>query len=237
MLLLVSLGIGILFVSFMGNFGTRVTQSTHPVTFVVSIPDYDKESSRIPVHLTGMDINGDAVDRTIYLAHSGVDVELLKGRYHAEVVGSPISSTGMIYEIPTSTINFTLGEDLDPDEGYSMPSSLALVFTPIDDQNMTDQKIEDALSWARKDEEAGLDIGKLEAAAKSRQQRGIEESTNSEPQPQEEEQPAPEAGPAPEGEPEAEAAPTPEGKPESETTQEGESAPEGENTPEEAPAP
>ena len=94
MLLLVSLGIGLLFVSFMGNFGTRVTQSTHPVTFVVSIPDYDKESSRIPVHLTGMDINGDAVDRTIYLAHSGVDVELLKGRYHAEVVGSPIARPG-----------------------------------------------------------------------------------------------------------------------------------------------
>jgi hypothetical protein len=231
MLLLVSLGIGLLFVSFMGNFSTHVTQSTHPVTFVVNISNYDKGSSRIPMHITGTDINGDTVDETIFLAHSGVDVELLKGRYHAEVVGSPISSTGVIYEIPTSTINFTLGDDLDPGEGYRMPNSLALVFTPIDAQNMTDQKIEDALSWARKDEEAGLDIGKLEAAAKARQQSGIEGTASPEAQTQDEgEQPAqPEESPAPEAAPEAE--------PESETTQEGESAPEGENTPEEAPAP
>ncbi|MBO7673990.1 MAG: zinc ribbon domain-containing protein [Atopobiaceae bacterium] len=186
MLVLVSLGFVLLFTSLVGNVSLRATQSTHPVTFVVSILDYDDESSRIPVHITGTDIHGDEVDRTIFLAHSGVDVELLKGRYHAEVLGSPISSSGMIYEVPTTTIDFTLGDDLEPGEGYRMPSSLSFVFRSIDAQNMTDDKIADALSWARKDEEAGLDVGKLEAAAKARQQSGLEEqSAEPEPEPQE----------------------------------------------------
>jgi len=173
---------------------TRTAQSTHPVTFMVSIRDYDEDSSRIPVRITGTDINGESVDRTIFLAHSGVDVELLKGRYHAEVLGSPISSKGMIYAVPSTTIDFTLGEDLDPHEGYKMPSSLTLVFVPIDAQNMTDEQINDALTWARKDEESGVDVGKLEAAAKERQQTGIERSTEAPPEPVEQ----PEEAPAPE---------------------------------------
>ncbi|MDO4806103.1 MAG: hypothetical protein Q4A07_02520 [Coriobacteriales bacterium] len=142
----------------------------HPVTFMVNISNYDQDSSRIPVRITGTDMDGNKIDQTIFLAHSGVDVELPKGRYQAEVLGSPISSTGIIYHIPTTIINFTLGEDLSPKESYTLPARMAFEFYPIDPSNMTDEQIQDALAWARKDEASGVDVGKLEAAAKSLQQ-------------------------------------------------------------------
>lgn len=152
-----------------GSYVSPVRQP-HPVTFMVNISDYDDESSRIPVRITGTTIDGDQIDQTIYLAHSGEDVELPKGRYRAEVLGSPISSAGIIYRIPATVVSFTLGEDLSAGEPYALPMRAAFEFVAIDPNGMTDEQIQDALRWARKDEASGVDVGKLEAAAKDRLQ-------------------------------------------------------------------
>lgn len=136
----------------------------HPVVFIVSITDYGTGSSRIPVHITGTDDDGNDIDKNIYLAYSGADVELPNGTYHAEVVGSPISSDGTIYEIPTTVVDFTLGSDLDKGETYKLPNSTAFTFTPIDPMSLTDEQVEDALTWARRDEESQVDVDALEKA-------------------------------------------------------------------------
>lgn len=150
----------------LGMRGTFLHQ-THPVTFSVNfLVDYDSSGSRIPVRITGTDVDGAAVDQTIFLAYSGVDVELLPGSYHAEVVGSPITAQGIIFQIPKETVDFTLGSDLGPGEGYTVPSNLAFTFMPIVPTDVTDEQVKDALDWARKDEASGADVGKLEAAIK-----------------------------------------------------------------------
>ena len=157
-----------------GSHAAAVRQP-HPVTFMVSITDYDEGSSRIPVRITGTTIDGDEVDQTIFLAHSGQDVELPNGRYHAEALGSPITSAGIIYRVPATVVSFTLGEDLSPGETYALPMRTAFEFVPIDPNGMTDQQIQDALAWARKDEASGVDVGKLEAAAMRRQQSAAQQ--------------------------------------------------------------
>lgn len=141
-----------------------VAEGMHPVVFIVSISGYGAGSSRIPVHITGTDDTGKSVDKNIYLAYSGADVELPNGTYHAEVVGSPITSDGTIFEIPNTVVDFTLGSDLKEGEEYKLPNDTAFVFTPIDPMSLTDEQIEDALTWARRDEESKVDVDALEKA-------------------------------------------------------------------------
>lgn len=146
-----------------------LVHTTHPVTFYINIANgYDTSASRIPMHLTGTDVDGNNVDKTIFLAYSGADVELPEGEYHAKILGSPITSDGTIFEVPTKTVDFTIGSDLDPYEAYAVDSGWSFVFVPVDPEDMTDEQIKDALAWARKDEESGADVGKLEKAVYAR---------------------------------------------------------------------
>ena len=145
--------------------------STHGVIFRINISGgYDTSSSRIPMQITGTDINGNDVDKTVFLAYSGVDVELPEGTYEAKVVGSPISSTGTIYKIPSFVAHFELS-GLEPDETYELPNSQAFSFAAIDPKDLTDEQVEDAIAWARKDEQSGADVGKLEKAIEKSRNR------------------------------------------------------------------
>lgn len=145
----------------------------HEVTFLVDIAGYGDGSSRIPVRITGTESDGTAVDETIYLAYSGADTMLANGHYHAEVVGSPITPEGVIFEIPSLTIDFTLGDDLADGEPYVMPQDLALQFVPIDAADMTDDEIADAVAWARKDSDSQANVDALEQAAKKRRDTAV----------------------------------------------------------------
>ena len=71
-----------------------------------------------------------------------------------------------------------------------LPNSKVLEFEAIQPEDMTDEKVQDALSWARKDEESGVDVGKLEEAMKKRRESAEK--------PQEEESAKPEEEAAPE---------------------------------------
>lgn len=165
-------------------------KTTHDVTFIVSgLEDTDENSSHIPLQITGTDIDGNKIDKTIFLPYSGVDTQLPEGTYEAKVLGSPISSNGTIYEYPARSIKFTIS-DLAPNEGYMLPNSKVLRFSAIRPEDMTDEKVQDALSWARKDEESGVDVGKLEEAMKKRRESAEK--------PQEEESAKPEEEAAPE---------------------------------------
>ena len=154
--------------TFWGTITRAGSHEPHPVTFIVSIKGYDDDSSRIPVSITGTDVDGNRVDKTIFLARSGVDVELVAGSYHAKVLGSPIASDGTIYQYPTDGIDFTIDADLKAGEEYRLPNAKAFFFYPLSSDKMTKELVDDALKWARKDEQSGADVGKLEEAAMSR---------------------------------------------------------------------
>lgn len=175
----------------------------HPVTFMIMISsEYDEDSSRIPLRITGTDWEGNDVDKTIYLAHSGVDTELPEGSYKAEVLGSPIASDGTIYAIPNRTVEFEISEDLGPNEEYTLGNRQVFAFAALAPEEMTDELVNDALRWARKDEESGADVGKLEDAIK---QRRATAATPKDEEPQPEASAEPTQGEQPEGEPAPEA--------------------------------
>ncbi|MBR3226831.1 MAG: zinc ribbon domain-containing protein, partial [Atopobiaceae bacterium] len=136
--------------------GGGISARKHGVIFPINIAGgYDNKSSRIPMQITGTDINGNAVDETIFLAYSGVDVELPEGKYEAKVLGSPISSTGTIYKVPSYVASFEVGPGLKEGEDYELPYSKAFSFIAINPKNLTDEQVKDAIAWARKDEKSG----------------------------------------------------------------------------------
>lgn len=147
------------------------TRTPHPVVTRVSIDGYEDGSSRIPIHVTGEDVDGNKVDKVVYLAFSGPDMELVAGTYHMEAVGSPIASDGTIYTLPTRSIDITLGDDLEEGETFEFPENLYFAYTVIEPEDMTQAQIDDAVEWARKDEQSGADVDKLAEAAKARMQQ------------------------------------------------------------------
>jgi len=151
------------------NFSTPAGE--HPVTFYMSIEGYGKGSTRIPVKITGTDYEGGKVNKTIYLAYSGVDTSLAAGDYEAEVVGSPISSNGTLYSYDNynSKIEFSIDTDLGDGEEYHIEESKYFRLDPIPADEVTDEQIADALEWARKDEglDSSIDLDEMERIART----------------------------------------------------------------------
>ena len=151
------------------NFNTPAGE--HPVTFYMSIEGYGEGSTRIPVQITGTDYEGNKVNKTIFLAYSGVDTSLAAGDYEAEVVGSPISSNGTLYSYDTDNnkIEFSIDTDLGEGEEYHIDESKYFRLDPIPAGDVTDEQIADALEWARKDEglDSSIDLDEMERIART----------------------------------------------------------------------
>lgn len=142
------------------------------VVFTISIGQgYDTSASRIPVAITGTDIDGNDVNETVFLAYEGVDTQLRPGSYQVSALGSPIAKDGTIYQYSDTPYSFTIDEDDKSGDPVTLRSERALTYLPISPEKMTDKAIEDALSWARKDEKSGADVGQLEKAAKERKNK------------------------------------------------------------------
>ena len=149
------------------------------IVFTISIGQgYEVGASRIPVNIKGTDVNGNEVDKTVFLAYQGVDTQLPPGSYEVSAVGSPIAKDGTIYTYPSKSYTFTVDPKAEGDKtGNGTPtvavaSQNALTYTPVSPEKMTDKAIDDALAWARKDEESRADVGQLEKAAKARKNKG-----------------------------------------------------------------
>ena len=143
------------------------------VVFTISIGQgYDTSASRIPVAITGTDIDGNDVNETVFLAYEGVDTQLRPGSYQVSALGSPIAKDGTIYQYSDTPYSFTIDEDDKSGDPVTLRSERALTYLPISPEKMTDKAIDDALAWARKDEDSRADVGQLEKATKARKNKG-----------------------------------------------------------------
>ena len=160
------------------NVSGKATQECD-IVFTISIGQgYDTSASRIPVSIKGTDVNGNAVDKTVFLAYEGVDTQLPPGSYEVSAIGSPIAKDGTIYTYPDKPYKFTVDPKAEGNKtGSGRPtiavaSQNALAYTPVSPEKMTDKAIDDALAWARKDEDSRADVGQLEKATKARKNKG-----------------------------------------------------------------
>ena len=150
-------------------------EGEHPITFYMNAEGYGEGGTRIPIQITGSDSKGNDVNKVIYLAYSGVDTTLPPGQYVAEVVGSPIASDGTLYDYDLQPASFTVSEELDEDEGYTVEESRHFALASIDPSEVTDDQINDAVEWARKDEglDEDVDIDELAELARANRDKAM----------------------------------------------------------------
>lgn len=114
--------------------------------------DTDNGASRVPVRVKGKTVDGKKVDKVEYVASDGSGIKLIQGKYTLKAEGSPIAADGTIYQVPCTNAELTLddafakGEKIDLAELAEQDS--VLNFTPIDAVDVTDDKINNAVTLA-----------------------------------------------------------------------------------------
>ena len=124
----------------------------------------DASGSRIAVHVKGLTSGGTSVEQDGFVNQEGKGLALEQGMYEVTVVGSPISSSGVIYTLPTASVSV----EVTAGGGSSYTSTASLDLTPVDAASVTDEQIESARQWALKDPERSSSADQLAEAARQR---------------------------------------------------------------------
>lgn len=92
--------------------------SSHALKVCVMSTGWDTSSgaSKLPVHVTGTDLDGNDVDEVAYVDSAGDGISLVQGDYTLSVAASPLGSEGDVWGVPQGTIQVTVGDALGKDE-------------------------------------------------------------------------------------------------------------------------
>lgn len=95
-----------------------IKHSKHPVRIAASGSGWDTSTgaSRLPVQVTGTDIDGKNVDQVFYVDSDGNGIKLTQGNYTLKVAASPLGSNGEIWDVPNIAVSIKLGDALKKDE-------------------------------------------------------------------------------------------------------------------------
>lgn len=74
-------------------------------------PNYDDAATRIPLRVTGTDLDQQAVDQVFYVNADTSELRLRKGDYQVSVVASPILQDGSLYALPAEPTALRVGDD------------------------------------------------------------------------------------------------------------------------------
>lgn len=77
----------------------------------VTAEGWSQDASPVPIHVEGTDLDGNPVSETLCLTPGASTVELSRGTYTLAVIGSPVTSSGGIFEYPSEDLTVTVGED------------------------------------------------------------------------------------------------------------------------------
>lgn len=129
------------------------------VRLTIVAPGYTSAATRIPLEVTGTDLDGGAVTRTEYVGADDPSISLQQGSYEIRVTASPILEDGSLYSLPEGTVGVTVG---DADEATADGTiELAAVDDPA---SVTDEQIAAAKAAAEADPQ---DDGRAESLAQS----------------------------------------------------------------------
>ena len=161
----------------------EAAHQTYPITLEIQCDGLDTSTgTKIPLHVTGTDFEGNAVDELFFTDQNAAGVELMRGDYTFDIPASPIAADGTIYDVSASGAG-SLGGRVDDDGTFLVQNALWL--DPIDAADVTDDEIEAAYdmavqggcenadelrdaAYARRDEALAKDaLGACEAASYS----------------------------------------------------------------------
>ena len=120
----------------------EAAHQTDPITLEIQCDGLDTSTgTKIPLHVTGTDFEGNAVDELFFTDQNATGVELMRGDYTFDIPASPIAADGTIYDVSASGAA-GLGGRVDDDGSFLTQNALWL--DPIDAADVTDDEIEAA---------------------------------------------------------------------------------------------
>lgn len=128
-----------------------------PVHLSVVAPNYDSGATRIPLRVTGTDLDGQSVEETYYVNADTPEIGLRKGDYQVTVVASPILWAGGLYAVPSEPVALEVGDaPAGPDQDAQSVQTVEVELTAIDDPTtITDEQIAAARAAAEADPDSG----------------------------------------------------------------------------------
>lgn len=99
--------------------------------------------SKIPVQVSGQDVDGSSVSETLYVDEHGRGIKLLPGDYTLSIAASPIASDGTVYTVPTTKAQVTIKSD-----GQDLSSQAAFKLKVPSADTVTDDQIDAAAKYA-----------------------------------------------------------------------------------------
>lgn len=158
----------------------RIAHSVHAMRISVEAEGWDTASgaSRLPVQVTGTDLDGKDVDEVQYVDSDGAGIELIQGEYRLRAAASPIASDGGIYDVPDTELKVEIGEDAGDGEDVDLSGEQRFELTATDAVSVTDEQIDAAYKYASQDKgakDAGItaDADALKQAATKRRDDAV----------------------------------------------------------------
>lgn len=148
-----------------GAFWYRSEQAskTYGVPLVVNAEGLDTNTgTKIPVHATGSDAQGNAVDRVFYGSSGSSDIALKPGDYSLAIEASPIAEDGTIYQTEGAATKVSI----DKSGTTNVEGEITIEAIPA--AEVTDDQIESACKAA---EGSGIDQSKLDSLKQAAQKR------------------------------------------------------------------
>ena len=95
-----------------------VKHSKHPVRITATGMQWDTDTgaTKLPVHVTGTDVDGKDVDTVFYVDSDGNGIKLMQGNYSLQVAASPLGADGEIWDVPNISVSIKLGDALKKGE-------------------------------------------------------------------------------------------------------------------------
>ncbi|MCQ2752095.1 MAG: zinc ribbon domain-containing protein [Coriobacteriales bacterium] len=116
--------------------------------------DFDEEnSSKIPVEISGKDLDNKDVNKVYYVDSKGNGIKLKQGNYSVKFPASPLCKNGCIYKVSESEITLNLDGSRQ-----KFGSNDKCTYTKIDPLEVSDDDINMAYEYAKKDESCDKDL-------------------------------------------------------------------------------
>lgn len=146
-----------------------VTGAGQTVPFLLHIDGFDEDSTSIPLRVRRV---ADGQEQIAYVG-IGTGFNLEEGEYEVSVAASPISSSGVLYEVPDTVYSVTVAED-----GVVIEPSREMTFTPKDPAMVSQEELEAAHSYAQQDPRDDGRADRLASLAEQRRSEAAEDASS-----------------------------------------------------------
>lgn len=158
----------------------------HDVPMTIVAPNYTEGATRIPLHVTGTDLDGNAVDQPAYVGADGTGLQLMQGDYQLSVVASPILEDGSLYVVPDTVVEVAVHDDPTAADGGSaaagsqgaaVVTDKVIEFVAADPASVTDDMIAAAKAAAEADDQGADKADQLAQLATQRRDDAVTQVT------------------------------------------------------------